>query len=161
MKLKFVTLFSALALSLNLVALTAHAKGGPWGLGVVVGEPTGFSAQHRIDQKSSMNFILAYSFNSWFQISGDYIFYFPQLWQKVTQSNSHVMPYLGGGIALGAITTKNATDSIALAVRVPFGLEYLIPDTALRVFGELVPSMRFVPSTGLFLQGGVGIRIHF
>jgi len=133
-----------------------------FGLGVILGEPTGFSAQSVLDSEHKLNLSLAYSFNSWVQVTGDYIFMKPQWVTSLTKQNSPVSAYWGVGVLLGLLTdNKNTHGDFGVALRVPFGLEGMLAKEPFGFFVELVPGMRFAPATDLIFQGGIGARYYF
>ncbi len=136
--------------------------------GAVLGEPTGLTAKYWLDQRQAVDFGLAFSFNSFFMIYGDYLFHFPGLFGYSDLANEF-KPYLGvGGVMFfstdstrrdSALYTKNG--SFGLGIRIPFGAEWMPSGSRLGVFAELAPGLGFVPSTFGFLQGGIGIRYYF
>ena len=56
-----------------------------FGLGVIIGEPTGISGKYWLNDVNALDFGLAYSFvhsNSAFSLHGDYLFHLPHLFKS-------------------------------------------------------------------------------
>ena len=144
----------------------ADSPGGPLGVGIVLGDPSGFSARYWTTKTHSLDMSLAYSFDSFFILTGDYKLNFPHLFRS---TGEHLHPYVGLGGAV-AFSTDGTTgrggfygptgSSFGLGLRVPFGIEWILSDSRLGVFLELVPGLGMIPSTFGFFEGGVGIRYY-
>jgi hypothetical protein len=147
---------------------TAHA--GQFGLGVVLGEPTGLSAKYWLNSNQAVDFGLAYSFNDFVYIFADYLFHFPHAFGASTEFVSQLNPYVGiGGVFLGS-TVSNRNDnryftsggsSAGLGLRLPLGIEWRPARPPLGIFVELVPGIGIIPSTFGFFEGGIGVRYYF
>ena len=132
----------------------AGAQSSGFGLGLILGEPTGFSFKGWIDQKSAIDAALAWSFvhETTFHVHVDY------LWHTDALTKRADMPfYYGIG---GRIKTGGAGD-VRIGVRVVGGLAYYIPDTPLDVFVEIAPILDISPSTDFQINGGLGARYFF
>jgi len=144
------------------------------GLGIILGEPTGFTGKTWQGQgsKRAIDFGLAYSFGSFVLVYGDYLFHFPGAFKGSSRERflAELSPYVGvGGVLLIATGGPKAdrkyfaasTSSIGLSFRIPLGVEWLPADPPLGVFVEVVPGVGFVPRTFALLQAGIGIRYYF
>ena len=138
-----------------------------FGLGVILGEPTGISAKYWTSSVNAFDFGLGWS------IGGDRIgqhggiyeggsrvhFHMDYLWHAfhVIRSNQRFPLYYGIG---GRVNTGAGYDA-SVAVRGVIGLAWLPHDVPIDVFLELVPSLQLTSSTGLGLDAGVGARYFF
>jgi hypothetical protein len=148
---KLICLLS-LVLSLNLMAAT----GGANGLGIVFGDPSGITFQHRINEREFADFYFVYNWDEEAMFMGDYKFRLPGIFD----SDVPVMPYIGVGSYLKLKDHKHNND-IALAVRIPVGVEWKVPEAPIAVFGELVPALQVIKKTDGDFQAGIGARYFF
>jgi hypothetical protein len=142
----------------------------PLGMGLVFGEPTGFSFKYLLPENRAIDGGLAFSLRSFFMIWSDYLFHFPGAFGASSDFVSQLKPYVGGGAVLFFSTKSGRTDralytdsgnSVAFGLRVPFGIEWMVPRAPVGIYVELVPGVGIIPSTFAFLQGGVGGRFYF
>lgn len=142
---------------------------GNFGLGLVLGEPTGISSNYWLGKDRSIDGGLSFSFNDFFLIYSDYLFHFHGLFGTRESFTQHLEPYLGIGGVLFFNTASNRTGatyftdhgSVGFGVRIPFGAEWMIPRSPFGLFVELVPGIGLIPATFGFVQGGIGARIYF
>lgn len=150
----------------------APGVGGPLGLGIIIGDPTGFTGKYWVNSATAYDFGLAFNFGDYFLVYADYLYHFRGALGASTPFVAHLTPYLGFG-GLIAFSTDDRyrrhrsmifdeTDgSVGIGVRVPAGLEWKPADAPIGVFLELVPGLAFVPGTGFFIEGGIGARYYF
>lgn len=138
-----------------------------FGLGVIVGEPTGISAKLWTSSVTAFDFGLGWS------IGGDRIgnyngnydggsrvhFHMDYLWHTFDAINSTERLPLYYGIG-GRINSGAGYDASA-AVRGVFGIAWLPHNTQMDVFFELVPSLQLTSSTLFGLDAGIGARYYF
>lgn len=149
---------------------------GNFGLGVMLGEPTGLSAKYWLSNAGAIDFGLTYAFGAYFALLADYLWHFPQAFASSGSHGSEFVPYIG----VGAILFFNSQDhyaydqfgnrvvyyhgyggsSLGAGLRVPLGLEFLPRKAPLGVFAELVPGVGVVPGMFGFFQGDIGIRFY-
>ncbi len=138
-----------------------------FGLGVIVGEPTGISAKKWVGDNQAVDGGVAYSFDS--KTSSalafvDYLWHFPDVVDK-TQVSGHFSPYfgLGGGLSLESSkeTAKTNESVLACEARLPLGIEWIMPNIPLGLAIEIVPSFKVLPETRLALHGGFAVRYYF
>lgn len=180
MTVKMKTCFRAATLSVLLVlgaipgtAAAAGASSGAknFGLGVVIGEPTGLSAKLWLSQDRALDFGLSFSFNDYVLVFSDYLFHFPGALGGSSTFASQLTPYVGIGGVLAFANERNyykdrhffgtRRDSLGLGLRVPLGIEWTPGRPPLGVFVELVPGISLVPATSGIFEGGIGIRYYF
>jgi hypothetical protein len=141
------------------------------GIGVILGEPTGFTGKFWIEKDRAIDAGLAFSFNSFFLLYGDYLFHFRRAFGSSTEFLRDLVPYAGLGAELffaenstkgsGAYYTSTSGSSVGFGVRIPLGAEWMIPRAPLGIFVELVPGVGLIPGTFGFIQGGIGARFYF
>ncbi|AHI05729.1 hypothetical protein BDW_06115 [Bdellovibrio bacteriovorus W] len=152
-KLALLTLLMSLS-----APLAAHAESA---LGVVLGDPSGLSARHRVDAGHSLEGALAFSagHRRGFHIHGTY------LWDKartfVVEHSNIVELYYGLGFRLINIDGGRYNGDVALGPRAPLGLLYKIDNPNLEFFAELSLALDIVPSIDVDLDAGIGVRIRF
>ncbi len=141
-------------LLLALPASRASAQGG-FGLGIILGEPTGISAKAWLTRTTALDFAAAWSFvdEPAFHIHGDYL-----------RHNYDLFPVERGRLplyyGLGARLKFLEHDS-EIGVRVPVGLEYLFESNRVGLFVELVPLLDLAPDTDFTINSSIGARYYF
>ena len=123
---------------------------GKWGIGVVLGEPTGLTARFANDLQAHLAWSFAGEGSDAVALSMDYLFLRGPLGDPVG---------LGWYLGFGG-RGKFGDEDFILGARLPVGLSYIFA-SPIEVFGEVVPVFNFVPSTDFDLQGAVGIRVLF
>jgi hypothetical protein len=154
MKKSFIIIVALLGMCL---AGDAVAKPrGPFGLGVILGEPTGVDLKYFVSERNAVEGALAWSLsgNNEFHIQADYLYHFYD-WIKVKEGLLPVFIGVGGRIEF----RENADD--LFGIRVPVGLSYEFAEGMFDVFGEIVPILELAPDTDFDLEGAIGIRIWF
>jgi hypothetical protein len=128
---------------------------GSFGLGPMVGEPTGLTMKFWFSERSAVDGGLGWSFvdPDGFQLHADYLYHAVDLFR----SESGELPlYFGVG---GRAKFVDHGDNRA-GIRGPIGLSYLIPNARIEVFAEVAPILDFAPTTTLEWNGGVGLRFY-
>lgn len=131
----------------------AQEKG--FGLGVILGEPTGFSAKYWTSENNALDLGLGYSFtstNNIFYLQGDYIFHNFYL----IQSTEKFVFYYGPGARF-----KVRENDSRLGIRGVAGILWIPTDTSFDLFMEIAPILDFVPATKIDFAGGIGARYFF
>jgi hypothetical protein len=153
------------ALALALMMYTnAEAGKGPFSLGVIIGAPTGLSADFDLGSNRSLDAALAWS-------SGKYermYFHMDHLWHHGSALPDLDLPWYWG-IGGRLLTRDDNRDrhqddddyDAHLGVRLPLGVRYRVPDTAVTFFAEIAPVVDLVPDSGLQVTGGLGVRFRF
>jgi hypothetical protein len=144
-------LFVCLALfSVNIL----NAQGRGAGLGIIVGEPTGFSFKYWTSGTTAFDAALAWSFvdEEAFHIHVDYLLHSFTL---ITVPEGKLPFYYGIG---GRLKTA---DKAKLGVRVPVGLAYIFQSAPIDIFLEVVPILNFVPKTDFNINAALGARYFF
>jgi hypothetical protein len=159
--------YAVITLLLFILASVTIAQERRFGLGVIIGEPTGISAKLWISPVNALDFGLGWSvggdrvgnYKGGFDGGSRVHFHMDYLWHwfDAIHSSERFPLYTGVG---GRINTGAGYDASA-AVRGVFGIAWLPRQTPIDVFIELVPSLQIVPSTGFGIDAGLGARFFF
>lgn len=119
-------------------------------LGIILGEPTGISLKAWQSNSTAFDAGIAWSFgdNGSLHLHGDYL---RHEWLDVDSGSLALYYGIGARVQLA--------DDPRLGARIPFGLQYNIPDTRLSAFFEVAPLLDLVPETSFDVNGGLGLRI--
>ena len=160
-------LLCAVVLSLMFVlAKPIAAQEHGFGMGLILGEPTGLSAKLWTSKINAFDFGLGVS------VGGDRIkykgnynngsrihFHMDYLWHSfdVISATERFPLYYGFG---GRFNTSGGYDA-SLGIRGVIGIAWLARSAPIDVFLELVPVFQVTPLTGLGIDAGLGIRYYF
>jgi hypothetical protein len=140
------------------VARTGTSGGGDggFGVGVILGEPTGLSLKCWVTEKTAIDGGVAYSFKD----TTSFHFHSDFLWH-----NFDLLPVTHGRLAVyygvgGRVKFERNTDTRA-GVRGPIGLAYMFEQAPVDIFVEIAPILDVTPSTKFGINGGVGVRYYF
>ena len=131
-----------------------HSQNKGFGLGIIVGEPTGVSFKYWTGSNSAFDGAIAWSFinGGALHIHADYILHSFNL----IRIESGKLPFyygIGGRIKF--------LDDAGIGVRVPVGLAYLFDDTPIDIFLEVVPILDLAPKTKFKINAAIGGRYFF
>ena len=147
-----------LLIVLLILAFAAAAQVRDFGLGLIIGEPTGLSAKWNLGSVHAIDFHLAWSFNGGIAAGADWLIHMgwlPAPWR----------PYLGVGGRMAVHEAdkdvENSTDVVHVAGRGLIGCEYLFLEGHLGVAAEIGLGLDFIPAVGFDLSGGLAIRYYF
>jgi len=151
-----VRLVVILALLVALFSCTPTvAQDRGFGLGIIVGEPTGLSFKKWSGDTTAIGGAVAWSFGkkNVLHLHGDYLVHNFNL-LKVEEDKLALYYGIGGRI-------KIIKDESRVGVRIPLGINYIFEKAPLDIFLEFVPLLDLVPSTNFELNGAIGIRYRF
>lgn len=125
-----------------------------FGLGIILGEPTGLSGKAWLSERNAVDAGLAWSFRSkgFFHVHADYLWHFPE----AIRSEERFVLYAGPGARLGA-----GRGSAIFGIRIVGGLAYWPRKAPFDVFLEVAPILDLAPATELRANGGIGARYFF
>jgi hypothetical protein len=149
---------ASLALVL-LLSAAADARTEGFGLGIILGEPTGVTAKTWLDRDSAIDFAAAWSFRDTdsFHFHADYLIHKGGLLEL--DAAEHML-YFGAGGVIEFRDDRKGHDTEA-GIRLPFGVAFHLKAAPVELFGEIVPVMEVAPSTGLHMNAGIGARYYF
>ena len=137
-----------------------------FGIGFVIGEPTGLSAKLWTSKKNAFDFGLGWA------VGPDRVsdfhgvhygsrvhFHMDYLWHSFNAIRSEQRFPLYYGIG-GRFNSGGGYDS-SFGVRGVFGIAWLPRDAPLDVFLEVVPVLQLTQSTGFGMDAGLGMRFYF
>lgn len=132
-------------------------KNGPFGIGVLLGEPTAFTAKYLFAPHSGVQMHVGYGIgkNGRFILIGDYLFHLRGVippFQRV----GVLVPYIGVGGRLGVHTG----DPI-FGVRFPGGAGMWLSVLPIEIFLEFAVGVGLIPSTDVLFDAGAGARWYF
>lgn len=169
---------------LTLLAGTAHATPGPvgvtrqstgiegepdgFGMGLVLGEPTGLAFALRDKEMSNIQAAVGWSFaNGSLHLTADYtrnlIIFRPDDTPDVRYP---LYVGIGGRLKVGnnngdSNKNRGELDAASLGVRVPVGCAMLPTEQRIDVFLEVAPVMLLIPSAAFGFDAALGSRIFF
>lgn len=151
----YVVMFTILTVTFITAGVDA-AERKKWGIGVMAGQPTGFTGKFMLNDTSAIDLGFGWSTSSddEYAIYSDYLYHIYDLFGA---AKGQLPLYFGGGLSY----VKRSARDDKFGVRIPIGVEYLFKKVPLGAFLEVVPVMNVTPDTDFDLQGGVGIRFFF
>jgi hypothetical protein len=152
MKCKYVLLALLVLIASNTFAL----EHGKYGLGIMLGEPTGITDKYFFNEESAIDFGAGWQITDTknFQIYGDYLYHLNYI---LDVSEGTFPLFFGAGLRY----VIREDDDDGIGIRLPVGLEYIVQHMPIRIFVELVPVLDLTSDTEFDLDGGVGVRYFF
>lgn len=155
-------LFLFLALLTPLDALAQR----DFGLGVIIGEPTGVSAKWWVSRGNAFDAGAAWSFadNPSLQVHADYLYHRNYYFDSPDLEGT--LPWyfgIGGRMKLSDDNDpgrRNVDDDL-LGVRFPVGIGKIFDEAPIELFVELVPIIDIAPETDFSINGALGARYYF
>mgnify|MGYP001597969673 CR=1 FL=1 len=139
-------------------------RGHDFGLGVIVGEPTGISAKLWTSSTTAFDAGLGWSiggdrfgkYDGFYHGGSRVHVHVDYLWHSfdAIHSTENLPLYYG----VGGRINSGAPYTISAAVRGVLGIAWLPRETPLDVFFEIAPSLQLTPSTGFGVDVGLGAR---
>lgn len=171
MKIKIVRSFAIALLTFAGITSAQAATSepsGPFGVGVIIGEPTGVTIKYNLDATTAVDAGLSFRFDRYLMLYGDWHYKFTGVLPNKNFLNQ-LTPYVGVGAVVLFSNDSDyhyfddewRDDDFALGLRIPLGIEWRTPKVPLGVFVELVPGLAIIPGTDAFVQAGVGVRYFF
>jgi hypothetical protein len=141
------------------VAGSATAQNSGFGLGVIIGEPTGLSMKFWQTRSTAIDLAAAWSFidESAFHLHADF------LWHKfdlIDVSEGQLPLYFGLGARMKLID-GDGDDDVRVGIRFPVGLDYLFESVPFDAFVEVVPILDVAPESDVTLNASIGFRYWF
>ena len=156
---------TAIAIFIIFLFSSPYAQRGMegFGIGVIVGEPTGITIKIWTGNTTAFQAAAAWSFSGYesFQFHADYLFHnFGILNSDEMRGALPLYVGIGGRIKLKEDNDLDDNDEASIGARVPLGMSYIFEDTPLDIFIEVVPILDVLPDTDFDLNGAAGIRFY-
>ena len=147
-------LFGLLFILITFIQINLSAQQKDFGLGIILGEPTGVSAKLWTTGENAFDFAAAWSFqgNGNLLLQADYVWH---IFRLIPVESGRLPFYVGVG---GRVIFSNDAN---IGVRVPLGLDYLFANAPVDIFVEVVPILDLAPSTDFDFGAGLGARYWF
>jgi len=162
------SVFITLAFVCLLISSSVLAKSTPWGpkekrfgLGIVLGEPTGITAKGYLTKALAIDVVGAWSFvNNGATILGDATYDFFDL---PVDSDVITVPFYAGAGAKVVINgnQQHRSDRSSFGVRIPVGLAIQWQKYPVELYLEVGPGIELAPETEADISGGLGARYYF
>jgi hypothetical protein len=151
--------FAILFLTISANLTNAQSTRG-FGLGIIVGEPTGVSFKGWLDNKSAVDGAVAWSFlnNGSFHVHVDYL---RHVNIESTPSGEFNFHYGIGGRLKAKNNNNNNSEDARFGARIPLGLDYNFSSEPIELFLEVAPVLDFTPKTDASFNGALGVRFYF
>ncbi len=131
-------------------AETKRARGS-MGIGVILGDPTGFTGKLWVGGNKAIDGLVAWSFRrDFFFIQSHYLIHFHETYVE----DKRFLIYAGPGGY-----TRFGEGKDRLGVSGNFGIAYIVDQ--FEIFLELSPKVSIVPDTDGEMTGGVGFHYYF
>lgn len=157
------TLWVWLALGSSDANATEVGSSNPFGLGVILGDPTGLSGKYYIGgPRNAID--VALSFDTYGDDEGWVYVHASYLWHpSLLASGAVEVPWFVGvgGVAGTDRWDGRGDDDDGLGVRVPVGIDVNLNSIPLQFFGEIALNVFVIPRTDIDLGLGIGARYYF
>ena len=130
------------------------ASQGTFGLGIIVGEPTGVSVKGWLTDRTAIDGAAAWAFSdeAALHIHADYLLHNFDL---ITVEQGKLPIHFGIGARV------KFEDESRVGVRIPVGLTYIFDGAPIDIFFEVVPILDLIPDTEFDLNAAIGARFFF
>lgn len=146
----------------SIPVIAQETKG--FGLGFVLGEPTGLSAKYHFNRELAVDATVAYSFQDYFHLSSNFLWHFPGFVSPLAEELRPLIGYLGVGPGIRISSSEKPKDGDKRShfyARFPFGTEWRFQKPKLGAFLEVAPGVALAPETFAIFHGGLGLRFYF
>lgn len=132
----------------------ARSNGGPFGLGILLGDPTAISGKYFLSPYTAIDFAIGYGYseNDGFQVHTDYLFH-PHVFTRNEDFSMSWFLGIGGAAVFGNDSNLN--------VRAPLGITLTFMKQPIETFLEFAPGIGVVDDFGFAFDGGIGARFYF
>jgi len=138
---------------ISLLTLNAFPQDSGFGLGIILGEPTGISGKAWLSGKTAADAGISWALTEpSIHLHADILVH---NFSWVNVSNGELGFYIGLGARL------QLSDDPKIGVRIPLGIDYLFESVPLDIFLELVPVFDILPDMKPTSNAGIGIRYFF
>ncbi|MBZ0274010.1 hypothetical protein K8I61_18375 [bacterium] len=167
--------------------IPAAAGAQDFGIGIVLGVPTGLTFKAMLDDSSAIDADLAFDFlDGLFLFTGDYLYHFSDM--APASDVVDIRFYLGGGGVIGVDADEDEddppwddddddhprrrgddddwdddddADDLGLGVRFTGGVSFMFQKVPIELFADISPGMWVYPETDFMLMAVLGARWFF
>jgi hypothetical protein len=130
-----------------------------FGIGAVIGDPTGVSAKMWLDKTTAIDGAFAWSMagQNAIHVQGDYLIH------QLSFFHLGKLPmnlYYGAGARISSYSGKSKT-GLGLGARAPLGMAYEFKKPSVELFAEVALILELTPSTEGLFNIGIGGRYYF
>jgi len=145
----------ALLVTLAPTAARAESDHGPFGIGLIVGQPTGLTMEFELSEHTALDAAVGFDlFNDRrFYAHLEFLYFLPTL---VNADSLSLALYIGVG---GFIVDH--PDRVGLGVRAPLGLSLEFTAAPIEIFAEVALHLLLVPDVDADPGAALGIRYYF
>lgn len=131
-----------------------------FGIGIIVGEPTGLSMKLKLSENTAIDGALGWSFEDKgsIHIHGDFLLHDYNL-IHVDEGRLPIYYGIGGRIKLK--NNDNDNDEDKIGVRIPVGIAYEFSSRKVDIFLEIVPILDLAPESRVTFNAAIGARYYF
>lgn len=152
------------------VGSSAKAQDSGFGLGFMLGEPTGISGKYWLGGDKAMDFGVAWGLwhGGYVHVHADYLFHKMEL---INVGKGRLPLYFGPGLRMRSWNDgrywkhgryyDHEGSRMDIAVRFPVGVAYLFDGAPVDVFLEIVPTLNIAPGTWMEFDAALGARYWF
>lgn len=128
-----------------------------FGVGIIVGEPTGLSMKVKMSENTAIDGALGWSFvdEGSVHIHGDFLLHDYSL---ISVDEGSLPVYYGVGGRIKLRNRDRGTDDDRIGIRVPVGLAYEFSSRKVDIFLELVPILDLTPKSRFTMNAAIGVR---
>ncbi len=132
----------------------ARAEGGPFGLGLIIGQPTGVTGAYQLSDRTAIDAAIGFGWvrDRDFYVHVEFDYFLPTL---IKGGSAELSAYLG----IGAFFFNHQEPGFG--ARAPFGLSLDFTAVPLQIFLEASLLLAFTPGTDLDVRGALGFRYYF
>jgi hypothetical protein len=125
-----------------------------WGIGVILGEPTGISFKFWNSSNTAIDAAAAWSFKKEekLHLHMDYLFHNFKLFKA---RHGKLPLYYGIGCRV------KFEEETRVGVRFPVGICYILRETPIDIFFEIAPLLDLTPETDFNFNASIGVRYFF
>jgi hypothetical protein len=137
-----------------------------FGIGIIVGEPTGLSLKKWLNNDRAVDAGIAWSFseNDSLHLHADYLWHrFDLISSPEAPGRLPVYYGLGARIKLREDNRgrgRNDNDAL-VGIRIPIGISYIFAEAPFDLFAEIVPVLDVAPRSDFDLNAAIGMRYYF
>ena len=138
--------------------VNAEHAGGPFGLGLAVGAPTGVAGKLWLGDWSAVQFSAGGDAGEYqdLAMTADYVLQFRPF--ETGEPDVSVPLHIGAGVNLGGNFAENVAGMWHVGPRAVVGMSVMMKDLPIDIFFEVAPTVYVIEEFGWSFDGQIGIR---